>query len=113
MNINPPHYYHSNNDYMRGTVSALRRLIHVFCSNPFNLVSQKSVKLPWALNSKSVVASRNHCNFHDAAEDFAPMQVNDTHIPWHTHRSPSQRPSRPRALNSNSVVASRNNFHCP
>ena len=27
--------------------------------------------------------------------EFAPMQVNDTHIPWPTHRSQYQRPSQP------------------
>ena len=46
------------------------------------------------------MASRNHSNFRDAATDFAPKQVIDTHIPWHTHRSPFQRPSRPRELNN-------------
>ena len=31
----------------------------------------------------------------DMPTEFAPMQVNDTHIPWNTHRSPFQRPSQP------------------
>ena len=25
---------------------------------------------------------------HDMPTEFAPVQVNDTHIPWHTHRGP-------------------------
>jgi hypothetical protein len=36
--------------------------------------------------------------------EFAPMQVNYTHIPWQTHRSPYQPQSRQWALNSKSVV---------
>ena len=100
-------------------------------------------------------SSRKHANFHYMATDFAPMQVNETHIPWPTsshrnpwnehgrliqnpwnshwnkpisviwsrksmtlifrgtHKSPSQRPSRPGALNPKSVVASRNHLNCP
>jgi hypothetical protein len=46
-----------------------------------NLVSQESVKWPRTLNSKSVESSRKHANFRDMAMDFAPMQVDDAHIP--------------------------------
>ena len=51
------------------------------------LVSQESVKLPGALNSKSVVSSRKHAYFRDMATDFAPMQVHDSQIRG-THTDP-------------------------
>ena len=80
----PDHVSRATTEFLWDTVKQLEVYVDVDDEHmraKYKMVSRDSVKWPRMLNSKSVESSRKHANFRGMATDFAPMQVDDTHIP--------------------------------